>query len=188
MFKSKYFIICLGMVVLSGIILFSMGRVPWCECGAWWQLWSGQVLSSHNSQHLTDPYTFSHIIHGLIFYALLWMVGRRYSAGRRLVVATFLEVGWEILENTNMVIERYRAATMSLNYFGDSVLNSTGDILAMIFGFWLATKLPIRYSIVFIIAVELILAWWIRDNLTLNIIMLIHPIESIKIWQAGLGV
>jgi len=161
-----------------------MGRVVICKCG-YVKLWHGVVNSSENSQHLTDWYTLTHVLHGIGFYALLWLAARRLPPGARFVIAVVLEATWEVIENTPFVIGRYRAATISLDYYGDSVINSMSDIVSMMVGFWMALRLPLWVSIGVVIVVEVMLAIIIRDNLTLNILMLIHPFDAIKRWQLG---
>lgn len=182
----RYYLIVAGLFVVFGGVLLAMGRVPICECG-YIKLWEGAVNSSGNSQHLTDWYTFSHIIHGFVFYTLLTWLSRwvPMPLGVRLLLATLIEMGWEIFENTNFIINRYREATISLNYYGDSVINSIFDVLSMLVGFIMAWRLPVWLIVALALLMELVVGYYIRDNLILNIIMLIYPSETIKLWQMG---
>jgi hypothetical protein len=161
---------------------FAMGRKLWGTAGVA-GLWSGDIWSSHNSQFLADPYSFTHITHGVLFYGLLSMAAKALPMHTRLLFAVGFESVWEVLENTNFIIERYRAETISLNYYGDSVVNSMGDILACMLGFFLASRLPRRVSVLGTIGLEILLVLWTRDNLALNIIMLIHPSRALQLWQ-----
>ncbi len=172
------------ILAATGVILLAMGREPWCKCGQAvpfsWDIWS-----QHNSQHLIDPYFFTHVLHGIIFYGMLRWLWKSGSVTNRFVMAVLLESAWEVLENTPLVIERYRTVTMSLDYYGDSVANSLMDVIACAVGFGIAYRLKSWQSVAIIAATELALLLTIRDCLALNVLMLISPIEAVKEWQMG---
>jgi hypothetical protein len=178
-----YVLTGLGIVALASLVLGWMGQPAICKCGTV-TLWYGLTQSAENSQHLSDWYSPSHFIHGILFYGALAWILPALAVRKRALIAIALEAAWEIFENTPLIIERYRD-TASLDYYGDSVLNSMSDIGFMAFGFYAAYKLPVRISVALIVALELIVGAIIRDNLTLNIVMLIHPFEAIKQWQLG---
>ena len=184
--RSALFI---GLIIIAffALALFVMGQPMICTCG-FVKLWHGPVvLTSENSQHISDWYTFSHIIHGFAFYGITWLVGRKrgWSVGWMLVLAIFAETSWELFENTDFIINRYRSVTISYDYFGDSVINSVSDVLFMVGGFLLAWRLPVSVIIALTVLLEVFVGYYIRDNLTLNIIMLLYPFETILKWQKG---
>lgn len=182
--RVSWIIAPIGILVLLVLVEGSMGRLPLGPDGTF-GLWEGNIHSNKCSQRLADAYSFSHIIHGMAFYGLLWLTARRLHVSTRYLIALALEAGWELLENSPIIINRYREATIALGYAGDSILNSTSDLFMMSLGFFLAWKLPVRITLLAIAVMEIGCALWIRDNLTLNIIMLIHPVDAIKAWQSA---
>ncbi len=173
-----------AVCVVAAIVLRLIGQPLWCKCGGW-SPWSWDIWSSHNSQHLIDPYTFTHILHGVVLCGLLYWLPRTVPEWIRYLMAIMLEAGWEILENSPVIIERYRAATISKDYFGDSVANSVADILACAVGYGLAYRLRAMRSLAFFMVTEVILLATIRDGLILNVLMLVWPIDAIREWQLG---
>lgn len=169
-------------LLLTALVMIAMGRPPICSCGAV-ELW-GEV-GPKQSQMLADWYSPSHIVHGFLFYAALGWLWKSATIDKRFIVALLIEAAWEIAENTPMVIDRYREATIALGYSGDSILNSVSDIVMMAVGFLAARKLPVWASIAIVLLLELVPLIAIRDNLTLNIIMLLAPSDAILNWQAG---
>ncbi len=183
-FRTDVIIVCV-LVALTALLERQMGRRYTYQRGPV-RLWSGNINSDQNSQQIADPYTFSHITHGAAFYGLTRLVLPRGSVGLRVIASTAIEAAWEAYENTDTVVERYRKTTISLGYYGDSILNSVCDIGACLLGFFLTRRLPKVATWSWVIAVEIVMAFWIRDNLTLNIVMLLHPFEFIRRWQGGL--
>jgi hypothetical protein len=180
----RYWYVAFGLTAVAAAILLWMGRPPICTCGTV-KLWVGTVQGPDNSQHIADWYTPSHIIHGFLFYFLGWLVLRRNPPGDRLIAAILIEASWELLENSPLIIDRYRHETAALGYTGDSVINSVSDISFMLLGFALARRLPVWATVALAIGFELLTLAIIRDNLTLNVLMLIAPNAAIKAWQAG---
>lgn len=180
--------------LLTAAVLRLEGRIWFCECDQP-RLWVGDPQCEHTSQHLLDPYSLSHLQHGLILYlVLVWLLPDKPAADgsrpvRRRVLrfwlAVLVECAWEILENSPLVINRYREATAALGYAGDSVWNSLGDVLACVAGYLLADWLGRRRTLVLFAAIELGMILWIRDSLLLNVLMLVYPLEAIKTWQTG---
>ena len=174
----------LAILVASAAVLLAMGRSPICTCGAV-DLWVAGRDSPRTSQMLSDWYSFSHIVHGFLFYCALWLIARHWPVERRFLIALVVEAAWEIAENTPMVIDRYRTATAALGYTGDSVINSVSDIAMMVLGFLAARRLPLWVSIGTVLLLELVPLLVIRDNLTLNVWMLLWPSDALRGWQAG---
>ncbi|MCE9540942.1 DUF2585 family protein [Candidatus Kaiserbacteria bacterium] len=176
--------IVVALVLAQGAVLFFFGQPPICACG-YIEFWHGEVLSPGNSQHLTDWYTFSHVIHGIIFYYLAGYLFPKFSAASRLALAVGVEVAWEIAENTPMVIQHYREQALAQGYTGDSIINSVSDTFAMMFGFLIASRFAVWVVVTLALLMELYTLYMIRDNLALNIVNLIHAFPSIAAWQAG---
>ena len=179
--RPVHWLVVLGILALTGAIELAMGRDPICTCGHV-ELWH-PYLDAGNSQHIADWYTLSHIIHGFLFYLLAWLLLRARPPGERLILAVAIEAAWEMLDNSPIIIDRYREATMALGYTGDSVINSVSDVASMALGFAFARRAPVWVTIA--VAIELIALWAIRDNLTLNVVMLAWPIDAIRNWQGA---
>jgi len=174
------------LLTIQALLLWSYGQPLICTCGEI-KLWEGVVLSSGNSQHLMDWYSFSHLIHGFLFYFLAWICFPRASIGMRFLFALSIEVSWEMIENTPIIIQHYREQALAQGYIGDSILNSLSDSLFMILGFWLSWRLPIWLIVVIAVGLEIWTAYIIHDNLLLNIINLIHVFPAIAAWQSGVS-
>ncbi len=185
--SRTYFWIIVGVIIATALVLFSMGRLPICKCGTV-LLWYGDINGAGNSQHLVDWYSLTHILHGFLYFFLFWLIFRKkdWPLGFKLLLVVMIACGWEILENSNFIINKYRLETVSHDYYGDSILNSISDVLFAVIGYLMAFKLRPWLSVIFVIAIEILLAYFVRDNLTINIIMLIHPVEAIKLWQMRL--
>jgi len=187
--SRNYVLAAASLAILTLAILFGMDRPPICECGNV-KLWHGAVQSAENSQHLSDWYTFSHIIHGFLFYGLgYWLFRKRPETARfglALCLAVFIEGFWEILENSPIIINRYREATFAFGYAGDSIINSMADIGWMTLGFFAAWRMPVKWTVTIAVIFELVALYAIRDNLTLNVLMLTFPVEAIKVWQGAI--
>jgi hypothetical protein len=183
--NGRYITLALVVAIaLTAVVEIGLGRLPLGPDGRFgW--WDGDIWSSENSQRVADAYSFSHLAHGIIFYGLLFLAAPRLPVRYRFVAALVLEAGWEILENSPIIIDRYREATIAQGYVGDSVLNSCCDVLMMTLGFLFARWMSVRASVLAVVTMEVFCLLWVRDNLTLNVIMLIHPIEALKAWQSA---
>jgi hypothetical protein len=171
-----------ALLFAVAVSLYFQGRLWWCPAGDL-SLWSWQVWSQHNSQHLVDPYSFTHLLHGIVEFWIVSLIFPRMKIGWRLIIALSVESSWEVAENTNYVINRYREATISLNYFGDSILNSLADVAFCGLGFGVAYWLRFWRSAALFVSTEVILLMLIHDSLLLNVLMLLYPMESVREWQ-----
>ncbi|MGL4199323.1 MAG: DUF2585 domain-containing protein [Allorhizobium sp.] len=184
--KTRFWLVVTFVIILVQILSqYLMGRIWICECG-YVKLFEAGVNTPGNSQHLFDWYTPSHIIHGFLFYGLGWLVLRNKPLTAKLALAAFIEAVWEVLENSPIIIDRYRSATIAVGYTGDSILNSGMDMVAMIAGFLFAARMPVWLTVLIAIAFEVLTTIIIRDNLTLNVLMLVWPIEAVRTWQGAL--
>ena len=182
--RNRWLVLGVGLILAVAVTYLRLsGRIWWCACGSPNPI--SLRIDQHNSQHLFDAYSFSHVLHGVLFFGGLWLFRKRIPLAWRAAIAACIEIGWEVLENSPIIINRYREATVSLGYSGDSIFNSLGDFLSFMAGFYFARKLGLWWSIGFFLVVELLMLWLIRDNLTLNVLMLLWPIDAIKKWQGG---
>jgi hypothetical protein len=170
------------VLALTATIELGLGRLPLGPDGRF-GLWEGNIWSAGQSQRFADPYSVSHVVHGVLFFGALWLFARRLPVRQRYLLAVLLEAAWEVLENSPLIINRYRSATIALGYEGDSILNSLSDVLMMSLGFLFAARVRPWVSVAAVVTAEVGMLLWVRDNLTLNIIMLIHPVAAIKAWQ-----
>ena len=181
--RTLLLIVAAGVVLMVMVVLLrAQGRLLLCACGQF-EIWTSDTCSSNNSQQLFDPYSFTHVLHGFLFFYLVMLVFRRLSRGWQVVLTLALEAAWEVFENSSFVIDRYRTATAALGYQGDTVVNSIGDLACALIGFLIARQVGVRNSLILFVLFELILVLWIHDSLLLQILMLVWPIEAIKAWQ-----
>lgn len=173
------------VVVATVVQLARQGRSWWCACGEW-SPWSSDVWGPHNSQHLLDPYSITHVSHGLLLYSIATWMRPKWSGAWRLTAVIMVESLWEVVENTSIVIDRYRSTTAALGYEGDTIANSLGDVGACLAGCWLAGRMGIGRSIIILVALDLVLLLWIRDCFALNVVMLLSPLDRVRAWQMGL--
>lgn len=170
------------IVLLMGLLLWAEGRMFFCACGEF-KVWAGDTCSSSNSQQLFDPYSFTHIVHGFLLFWLITLLFRKLTPSWQLLLALALEAAWEVFENTKFVIDHYRTATAALGYQGDTIVNSFGDLACALVGFLVARKLGLRWSVVVFVVIEVVLLLWIKDSLLLQLLMLIRPVDALKLWQ-----
>jgi len=176
-------IVAIGLVLLLVVVLLrGEGRMFLCDCGHF-AVWTSDACSSQTSQQLFDPYSFTHVLHGFLFFWLMALLFRRLSSSWQVLLAVLLEGAWEVFENTPFVIHKYRTETAALGYQGDTIVNSLGDLTCALVGFLLARKLGVRWSLIFFLLMEVVLTLWIHDSLLLQILMLIRPVQAIKLWQ-----
>lgn len=180
------YFLSIAATVLMVVLLYLQGRLWWCKLGDYRIYVNEAWNSSHTSQHFFDPYTFTHVLHGVLFFWLASVIFSRFSVAWQFFITIFAEAAWELLENSNFIIEKYRENTASLDYFGDSILNSVGDVIACGIGFLIAYKLGWWRSLVFFLLTEIMLLIWIRDGLLLNILMLLYPFDEVKSWQMSM--